>query len=122
MENGLEYIETKNNDQHLALQEELDMTEAWLEEIFPKIFAADDYLPLDHQILCELKNHYRHYRETKGYPKNLKLAATIRRYLQNICYLTCLVEGAPRYNLNGKIVGHVSAKEAEQAKKILIKL
>jgi sRNA-binding protein len=49
--------------------------------------------------------------------KQVGLALTI--YTSNSGYLHCITEGAPRVGLDGEVTGHVTAAEAENAKRRL---
>jgi sRNA-binding protein len=93
--------------------------EQWLEETFPHLFAADDYMALDHLILCDLKNDYRNNFLKRGYPQDLVIKEVLNRYKESYGYLWSLKEGAARYNLKGDICGIVTKEEEKVAKKIL---
>ena len=43
----------------LTFEQKLALTEQWLEETFSHLFAVDDYVPLDHQLLRDLKADVR---------------------------------------------------------------
>ena len=103
----------------LTFEQKLALTEQWLEETFPHLFAADDYIPLDHLLLRDLKADYKNNAIKKSYPQDLVIKAALSRYKESYGYLDCLKEGAARYNLKGEICGTVSLEEAESARKIL---
>ena len=103
----------------LTFDQKLALTEQWLEETFPHLFAADDYIPLDHLLLRDLKADYKNNVLKKGYPQDLVIKAALFRYKESYGYLDCLKEDAARYNLKGEICGTVSLEEAEVARKIL---
>jgi hypothetical protein len=102
-----------------AFEKQLGLTNQWLEETFPGLFAADDYLPLGEHVLRDLKNDYRNNQAKKGYPPNLVIKAALARYKENPGYLACLKAGAPRHALDGSITGAVTREEEEKAKEAL---
>ena len=106
----------------LTFDQKLALTEQWLEETFRHLFAADDYIPLDHHLLRDLKADYKNNVLKKSYPQDLVIKAAFSRYKESYGYLACLKEGAARYNLKGKICGTVSKEEEEAARKILATL
>jgi hypothetical protein len=108
-----------SNSKRPALEEQLDLTNQWLEEAFPGLFAADDYLPLGEHVLRDLKNDYRNNQVKKGYPPNLAIKAALARYKENPGYLACLKADAPRYALDGSITGAVTREEEAKARKCL---
>jgi sRNA-binding protein len=95
----------------------LDLTEQWLEETFPHLFAADDYLPLDHLLLQDLKDDNDHFKYL--HPEYWAIKSAVFRYKNSYGYLWCLREGASRYNLKGEVCGIVTKEEEKAAKKIL---
>ena len=50
----------------LIFDQKLALTEQWLEETFPYLFAADDYVPLDAYLLRDLKADYKKKRSEEG--------------------------------------------------------
>ena len=106
----------------LTFDQKLALTEQWLEETFPHLFAADDYVPLDYHLLRDLKADYKNNVLKKHYPQDLVIKATFYRYTESFGYLECLKEGAPRYNFKGETCGTVTKEEEEAAKKILTTL
>lgn len=106
----------------LVFQEQLDLTELWLEDNFPHLFAADEYIPLDKNILRDLKDDYKNNALRKNYPKGLVIKAAISRYINSYGYLERLKQGAIRYNLKGNPCGTVGQEEEAAAQKILATL
>jgi len=94
------------------LERQLAQTIQWLEETFPHLFTANDYLPLSDHILMELKQEYKANQVRKNYPGNLVLRAALSRYKSSSGYLYCLKEGTPKYALDGSIAGYVTKEEA----------
>jgi hypothetical protein len=39
----------------MSFEERLELTNLWLEETYPYLFAADDYVPLEHHLVRDLK-------------------------------------------------------------------
>lgn len=113
---------TVSSPKRPTFEEQLDLTNQWLEETFPRLFAADDYLPLDGHVLRDLKNDYRNNQVKKGYPPNLTIKAALARYKENPGYLACLKAGAPRYALDGSVTGTVTREEEAKAREYLIKV
>ena len=103
----------------LTFEQQLGLTEQWLEQTFPHLFAADAYIPLDTLILRDLKEDYRNNALRKNYPKDLVIKAALCRYRESHGYLACLKLGSFRYNLKGQICGAVTLEEEESARKIL---
>lgn len=103
----------------MTFDQKLALTNQWLEEFFPHLFAADDYIPLDHHLLRDLKADYKNNALKKGYPEELVIKATYYRYLESFGYLGCLKQGASRYNLKGEFCGTVTLEEEEAAKRVL---
>lgn len=103
----------------LTFDQKLDMTEQWLEETYPDLFAAHDYVPFDYHLLRGLKADYKNNVLKKGYPQDLVIKAALSRYKESLGYLECLKEGAERYNLKGESCGIVTKEEEESAKKVL---
>lgn len=101
----------------LTFEQKLALTEQWLEETFPHLFAADDYIPLDHLLLRDLKADYKNNAIKKSYPQDLAIKAALSRYKESYGYLACLKEGEARYNLKGETCGTVTLEEAESARK-----
>jgi hypothetical protein len=110
------------NVKALTFDQKLALTNQWLEETFPHLFAADDYIPLDHHLLRDLKADYKNNVLKKGYPQDLVIKAAFYRYTESFGYLECLKEGAARYNLKGELSGTVSKEEEGVAKEILATL
>lgn len=106
----------------LTFDQKMDMTEQWLEETYPDLFAADDYIPFDHHLLGNLKADYKNNVLKKGYPQDLVIKAAFYRYTESLGYLECVKEGAARYNLKGNVCGTVTKEEEEAAKEILVTL
>lgn len=113
----------KNRNYHKenpkTFEERLDLTIFWLEETFPKLFAADDYIPLDICILGALKKDYKKKCFKQVCTKSLVIDAALALYKKSYGYLECLQEGAVRYNLKGEPSGIVTKEEYEAARKIL---
>jgi len=103
----------------LTFDQKLAVTEQWLEETFPHLFVADDYVPLDHHLLRDIKADYKNNIVKKNYPQDLVIKGALSRYKESYGYLECLKEGAERYSLKGEICGTVTKEEEEAAKKIL---
>ena len=103
----------------LTFEQKLELTNQWLEETFPHLFAADDYIPLDEHILRDLKNEYKNNCIKNKYPQDMVIKAALVRYKENPGYLSRLKEGATRYNLKGETCGTVTKEEEESAKKQL---
>ena len=103
----------------LTFDQKLALTEQWLEETFPHLFAEDDFIPLDHHLLRDLKADYKNNVLKKQYPQDLVIKAAFYRYTESFGYLECLKEGATRYNLKGETCGTVTKEEEEDAKAIL---
>jgi len=103
----------------LTFDQKLALTEQWLEETFPHLFAADDYVPLDHQLLRDIKADYKNNVVKKNYPQDLVIKGALSRYKESYGYLECLKEGVERYSLKGEICGTVTKEEEDAAKKIL---
>ena len=92
----------------ISFEEKLRITQTWLEETFPALFEPSQRpKPLDVHIVRDIKEHYKQCHVKNKYPKDLVIKAALYRYMENPEYLACLVEGAPRYNIEGKIVGSV---------------
>lgn len=106
----------------LTFDQKLALTEQWLEETFPHLFTADDFIPLDHHLLRDLKADYKNNVLKKQYPHDLVIKAAFYRYTESLGYLECLKEGATRYNLKGNVCGTVTKEEEESAKTILLTL
>ena len=106
----------------MTFEQKLALTEQWLEETYPHLFAADDFIPLDHLLLRDLKADYKNNVLKKGYPQELVIKAAFYRYTESIGYLESLKEGAVRYNLKGETCGTVTKEEEDNAKEILISL
>lgn len=103
----------------LTFDQKLVVAEQWLEETFPHLFAADDYVPLDHQLLRDIKADYKNNVVKKNYPQDLVIKGALSRYKESYGYLECLKEGVERYNLKGEICGTVT-KEEEKAARIIL--
>ena len=103
----------------LTFEQKLELTNQWLEETFPHLFVGDDYIPLDHDLLRDLKADYKNNLIKKGYPQNLVIKAAFYRYVESLGYLECLKEGLPRYSLKGDVCGTVTKEEEKSARKIL---
>ena len=103
----------------LTFDHKLAVTEQWLEETFPHLFAADDYVALDHQLLRDIKAEYKNNVLKKNYPQDLVIKATYYRYIESYGYLACLKEGSERYNIKGEPCGTVTKEEEDAAKKAL---
>ena len=103
----------------LTFEQKLELTNQWLEETFPHLFAADDYIPLDEHVLRDLKNEYKNNCIKNKYPQDLLIKAALVRYKENPGYLSCLKEGSCKYTLAGTISGRISKEEEEAAQKIL---
>ena len=103
----------------LTFEQKLELTNQWLEETFPHLFAADDYIPLDEHVLRDLKNEYKNNCIKNKYPQDMVIKAALVRYKENPGYLSCLKQGATRYNLKGEPCGTVTKEEEESAKKEL---
>ncbi len=106
----------------LTFDQKLEMTYQWLEETYPHLFAADDYVLLDNLILRDFKIEYKNNALRKGYPQDLVIKAALSRYRESLGYLECIKAGAPRYNIKGEACGIVTKEEEEAAKKILAAL
>lgn len=106
----------------LTFDQKLALTEQWLEETSPHLFAADDFIPLDHHLLRDLKADYKNNVLKKGYPPDLVIKAAFYRYTESFGYLGCVMEGATRYNLKGNVCGTVTKEEEEAANTILLTL
>jgi len=106
----------------MTVDQKLELTNQWLEETFPHLFAADDFIPLDHQLLRDLKADYKNNALKKGYPQDLVIKGAFYRYVESYGYLGCIKEGSPRYNLKGEVCGTVTKQEEESAQKILATL
>lgn len=52
----------------LSFDQKLALMEQWLEGTFPHLFAADDYIPLDHHLLRDLKVDYKKKSHQEGLP------------------------------------------------------
>ena len=102
----------------LTFDQKLEMTYQWLEETYPHLFSADDYVLLDNLILRDLKIEYKNNALKKGYPQDLVIKAALSRYRGSLGYLECIRAGAPRYNIKGEACGIVTEEEEEAAKKI----
>lgn len=103
----------------LTFEQKLKLTELWLEETFHHLFVADEYLPLDHFIVRDLKLDYKNNCLKKIYPEELVIKAALSRYRESFGYLSSIQEGAPRHNIKGEVAGIVTKEEEEVAKKIL---
>lgn len=112
---------TRKKKRGQSLDHQLDQTFQWLEETFPRLFAADDYLPLSDLILRDLKQDYKTNQAKKNYPPNLILRAAIFRYKSSPGYLYCLKEGLPKYALDGSVSGYVTHEEVVLAQQVLEK-
>ena len=106
----------------MTFNQKLALTNQWFEEYFPHLFAADDYIPLDHHLLRDLKADYKNNALKKSYPQDLVIKAAFYRYTESFGYLVCLKQGAARYNLKGEICGTVTKEEEEASRKILATL
>ena len=106
----------------LTFDQKLEITYQWLEETYPHLFAADDYILLDNLILRDLKIEYKNNALKKGYPQDLVIKAALSRHRERLGYLECIRAGAPRYNIKGESCGIVTGEEEEAAKKILAAL
>ena len=106
----------------LTFDQKLEMTYQWLEETYPHLFAADDYVLLDNLILRDLKIDYKNNAIKKGYPQDLVIKAALSRYRESLGYLECIKAGTPRYNIKGEACEIVTKEEEEDAKKILATL
>lgn len=87
----------------LSFDQKLALTEQWLEETFPHLFAADDYVALDHHLLRDIKADYKNSVVKKNYLQDLVIKGALSRYKESYGYLECLKEGAERYGLKGEI-------------------
>ena len=103
----------------LTVDQKIELTNQWLEETLSHLFAADDFIPLDHHLLRDLKVYYKNNVLKKGYPQDLVIKGAFYRYLESYGYLECLKQGAARYNLKGECCGTVTKEEEEAAKKAL---
>lgn len=91
----------------MSFDEKLKITQQWLEETFPTLFASSHPCkPLDIHIVRDIKNHYKQHHLKKNYPKDLVIKAALYRYMESPDYLRCVEEGAPRYTIDGEIVGN----------------
>ena len=106
----------------MTFDQKLELTDQWLEETYPHLFAADDYVLLDNFILRDLKIDYKNNALKKLYPKDLVIKAALSRYKESLGYLEFIREGAIRYNLKGEACGIVTKEEEIAAKKILATL
>ena len=109
----------KTKPKALTFDQKLEMAYQWLEETYPHLFAADDYVLLDNLILRDLKIEYKNNALKKGYPQDLVIKAAIYRYIESLGYLELIREGATRYNIKGEACGIVTKEEEKAAKKIL---
>jgi hypothetical protein len=92
----------------ITFEENLERTQKWLETTFPALFdPTQPCKPLDVHILRDIKAHYKNWHVKRKYPGDLVIRAALYRYLESPAYLACLVEGAPRYNIDGDVVGSV---------------
>jgi len=92
----------------MSFEEKLERTKQWLEETFPALFdPSQPCKALDVHIVRDIKIYYKREHVKKKYPNDLVIKAALYRYMKSPPYLECLVEGAPRYNIEGKIMGTV---------------
>jgi 16S rRNA C967 or C1407 C5-methylase (RsmB/RsmF family) len=103
----------------LSFEEKLELTNQWLEENFPHLFAADNFVLLDPLLLRDLKADYKYNVLKKNYPEYLVIKAALARYKQINGFLECIREGEFYINLKGEQVGIVSKQEEEAAREIL---
>lgn len=106
----------------MTFEQKLALTDQCLEDTFPHLFAADDYMPLDHHLLRDIKADYKNNLIKKGYPQDLVIKAALSRYTESFGYLVCLKQGASRYIFKGEFCGTVTKEEEEAAKEILATL
>ena len=106
----------------MTFEQKLALTDQWLEEAYPHLFAVDDYIPLDHHLLRDIKADYKNNLIKKGYPQDLVIKAALSRYKESLGYLESVEEGAARYNIKGEVCGIVTKEEEEAAKEILATL
>jgi ProP effector len=99
-------------DQEKA-RENFEATKAWLETTFPKAFDFKDPKPLKIGIQKDfnLETPFSRAQRSK----------VIRSYVNSPSYLTALVNGQWRYNLNGEPVEEISQKHKDYAAKALAK-
>lgn len=109
----------KTKPKALTFDQKLEITYQWLEDTYPYLFAADDYVLLDNLILRDLKIEYKNNALKKGYPQDLVIKAALSRYRESLGYLELIREVATRYNIKGEACGIVTKEEEEAAKKIL---
>ena len=112
----------KTKPKVLTFEQKLELTDQWLEETYPHLFAADDYVLLDNFILRDLKIDYKNNALKKMYPKDLVIKAALSRYKESLGYLEFIREGAVRYNLKGEACGIITKEEEVAARKILATL
>ena len=92
----------------MGFEEKLERTQKWLQETFPNLFDPfQPCKPLDVNIVRDIKAHYKNGQVKNKYPNDLVIKAALYRYMESPGYLACLVEGAPRYNVKGEVVGFV---------------
>lgn len=84
----------------------------WLRKTYPAVFRPSAPLPLAIGVHRDIR---------VCMPKELH--AGLRRALARLCnrplYLEALVQGGPRYSLNGKVVGTITAGQLEHARQLL---
>ena len=84
----------------LTFDQKLALTEQWLEETYPHLFAADDLILLDDFVLRDLKADYKNKALKKGYPQDLVIKAALSRYKESYGYLHSIREGVLWLNKN----------------------
>ena len=105
----------------MSLEEKLKRTQQWLVETFPTLFdSSQPCKALDVYIVRDIKAHYKQYHLKNKYPDDLVIKAALYRHMESPAYLACLVEGTPRYNIQGEISGFVETPPQEAEKKTIL--
>jgi hypothetical protein len=92
----------------MTFEEKLAITNVWLAATFPSLFdPSQPPKPLDVHVVRDIKEHYRQHHVKSKYPPDLAIKGALRRYMESPAYLSCLVKGAPRYNVKGEVSGVV---------------
>ena len=105
----------------MSFEEKLRKTQQWLAETFPSLFdPSQPCKALDVHIVRDIKTYYKNERIKKKYPDDLVIKAALYRHMESPEYLSCLVEGAPRYNVKGEISGFVETVPQEAEKKTIL--
>jgi ProP effector len=86
-----------------------------LADLFPKCFAVFE----QHRQPLKIGIHVDLLAKLDGAITPKECAKALRLYCANRFYLQACVEGAPRIDLDGNTVGHVTAEEAANAKQRL---